>query len=142
MSHPLDGCRAKIERAKEHIRNLDADISRYINEAGHTVTFSDHYDPSGGAFDRRMVINGPAIPARIMVIVGEIVHQLRSSLDHLVWQLVLANKTAAVTPDLEFPVFWERTKYPTAAKRKIKGISSGAVDLIERPSAVPCHWGR
>jgi hypothetical protein len=137
MSHPLDGCRAKIERAKEHIRNLDPEITTLIDSTEHTVTVHTYYDARVTGFSRDLMINGPPIPDRIRIIIGEIVHQLRSSLDHLIWQLVLANKKEVPGDQLEFPVFWERAKYPSAAKRKIKGVSTRAEDIIE--SLQPYH---
>jgi len=131
MAHPLNGIRAKIERAKEHIRNLDADITTYINGADHSITTSLHPDPSQPGYVRHVVINGGAFPERISVVAGEVVHQLRSSLDHLIRQLVIAEGTEAPTDNLEFPIFWEPEKYPAAARRKIKGVSSTAAARIE-----------
>jgi len=131
VAHPLDGIRAKIERAKEHIRNLDAEITTYLDGADHTLTATVKYDPSKGGYVREWNITGSPFPERFSVIIGEVVHQLRSSLDHLVWQLVLANGTKKPTDDLEFPVFWESSKYPAAARRKIKGVSSTAAKRIE-----------
>jgi hypothetical protein len=31
MSHPLDGCWAKIERANENIKNLETEITAFVH---------------------------------------------------------------------------------------------------------------
>lgn len=131
MAHPLDGIREKIKRANEHIRNLDAEITPYLDGADHTLTATVRYDASKGDHVRDWRISGSPLPERFSVIIGEVIHQLRSSLDHLVWQLVIAHGTEKTTNDLEFPIFREPGKYPAAARRKIKGVGPTAAKLIE-----------
>ena len=127
----LDGIREKIKRANEHIRNLDAEITPYLEGADHTLTATVKFDASRGSLFRDWLISGSPFPQRFSVIIGEVIHQLRSSLDHLVWQLVIAHGTEKTTDDLEFPIFWESSKYPAAARRKIKGVSPTAAKRIE-----------
>src|SRR5437667_1155830 len=127
----LTGIDEKIKRSNEHIRNLDAEITTYLDGADHTLTATVKYDASKGGHVRDWVVSGSKLPPRLSVIIGEVVHQLRSSLDHLVWQLVIANDTEKTTNDLEFPVLWESSKYPARARRKIKGVSSTAAKRIE-----------
>ena len=132
MKASLDGIREKIKRAKEHIRNLDAEITTYLDGADHAVTFTTEFDPGKGDYRRNAVVSGSAFPERFSIISGEVVHHLRSCLDHLVWQLVLAHDKEAPGDWLEFPIFWDLEKYPAGARSKIKGISPEAADLIER----------
>jgi hypothetical protein len=131
VAHPLDGIREKIKRANEHIRNLDAEITPYLDGADHTLTTTVKYDASKGGLVRDWRFSGSPLPERFSVIIGEVIHQLRSSLDHLVWQLVIAHSTEKTSNHLEFPIFREPGKYPTAARRKIKGVSLTAAKRIE-----------
>lgn len=70
-------------------------------------------------------------------------HNLRSALDHMVWDLVLLN---GGTPDsnTEFPIYWDGAKYSLKGQdsRKLSGVSPQAADLIEqsRPfhGSIPC----
>lgn len=49
-------------------------------------------------------LHGPPLPTRFSVLIGEIVHQFRSGLDHLLWQLVLVNRCQPHSRS-EFPIF-------------------------------------
>jgi hypothetical protein len=79
MAHPLDGCRAKIERAKEQVRNLNDEITALLNSGMHRVVGENQMDRSRYVF--RLI--GPLVPKRLAVLTGEIVHHLRSVLDHI-----------------------------------------------------------
>jgi hypothetical protein len=69
-------------------------------------------------------------PLRIGVVIGDLIHNLRSALDHLVWQLVLWNGEQP-TRDNQFPVCLERNDWPRAARRMLAGARSEHVDLVE-----------
>jgi len=127
MAHPLDGIWEKIKRADEHIKNLDLDITSFLQ--------SDIYKivgyPQSETREHVLRVMGPPPPLRFSVIAGEVIHQCRSALDHLIWQLVLANQG---TPDRrhEFPICETTGKFKEACdRRKIKGISSIAARIIE-----------
>lgn len=74
------------------------------------------------------------------LLLGDLVHNLRSALDHMVWDLVILNPDS-VEPDskIEFPIYSDRAQYglPHEAPRKLRGIVPEAVDLIE--DAHPYH---
>ncbi len=131
MVYALDGCREKIGRAREHVRNLDAEITEFIESAPPTITVITKSDPATGGVRQSIVIDGPKIPLRLSVIAGEVVHQLRSSLDHLIWQLVVANGSHEPSRLLEFPVVRDSTNYASAAGQKLKGVRADAAELIE-----------
>lgn len=65
------------------------------------------------------------LPLRLSVLLGELLHNLRSGLDHVAWQLVLAN---GGTPN-------KKTSFPVLVKRKnaplqiVGGISTQAAAL-------------
>jgi hypothetical protein len=130
MSHPLDGCRAKIERANENIKNLGTEIITFTSGGGYTVV----RDVNNEAREYTFRAFGPdtTIPLRFAVLAGEIIHHLRSSLDHLIWALVL---TRHKTPDfkVQFPICITEEEF-IAARRKgiIKGVSASAQALVER----------
>lgn len=87
MGDPLDSIYAKIDRANEHIRNLNAEINTLIDGDAYRIVS----EPEGDARKSSIRVVGPEPPLRLAVVAGEIVHQLRSSLDHLVCQLAIAN---------------------------------------------------
>lgn len=99
MADRLDDIRAKIERAREQISALDADVRQFL-EDGPYVIRAAYDEKSGEDLYRAQVVRVP--PPRISVVVGEIVHDLRSALDHLAWQLTRADKRTNYTG---FPIF-------------------------------------
>ena len=71
------------------------------------------------------------IPLRFSVLAGEIIHHLRSSLDHVAWALVLArHKTPSFK--VQFPICLTEKEFIAATKRGImKGISARAQAVIQ-----------
>ena len=125
--HHLIGIRAKIERTDEHIRNLDSEINALINGDSYALISK----PNDDATKRIISITGPEPPLRFAVIAGEIAHQLRSVLDHLVWELVINNKN---TPGRyhQYPICDTSKKFKAACDRGyIRGISDSAKAIIE-----------
>ena len=131
MADPLEGCRAKIERAKEHFLDLNAEIETFASLNPYGVSVYDDAQ-TGERIWLAKVTAQP--PIRWGVIVGEIAHQLRSALDHLAWQLVLdgGGKPETRPGGTEFPIFWKGAdKFETSGRRRLKGASERAVGFIE-----------
>jgi hypothetical protein len=126
LSHPSDGPRIKIQRAKKHIYELDAEVRAFLGTNPYRVFTEDEAD-TGDKVWRVKVSKQP--PPRWSAIVGDAVHNLRSSLDLLVNQLVLANGHDA-TDETAFPIGWTGKDYETKAARITKGISDTAKDMI------------
>lgn len=125
--HPLDGILAKIQRADEHIKNLNAEINTLIGSDIYRFVSEPDSDPR----ECILRVEGPEPPMRLAVIAGEVVHQLRSSLDHLVCQLVIENKKP-VNRTHQFPICDTPEKFKAARDGgKIRGISASARSLIE-----------
>jgi hypothetical protein len=134
MQHPLDGVRAKIERAMEHFDKLRRDASPFERNA---YTVRGEKDFEKGAivfFAQDMGLGEP--PIQLSLLAGEIAYQLRSALDHLVYQLISAN---GQTPDRkgQFPIFKSPNEYESRAGPMIQGLSPRAGAVIE--SLQPYH---
>lgn len=84
----LDGVHAKLRRADEQLEAFYRDRARWIAEI--PQFYSYELDAKTGWFTAYFAIaKNP--PIEWSVIAGEIVHDLRSALEHLVWQLVEAS---------------------------------------------------
>jgi hypothetical protein len=77
------------------------------------------------------------------LIIGDAVHNLRSALDHLAWQLVESH--AAITPgapgpdeNTAFPIYQTAPKKKFAALAKVQGMGPGAVSLLESLQPYNC----
>jgi hypothetical protein len=128
MPHPLDGCWTKIERAKEQIQYLNTETTTLLNSGAYSITGECQPECQRYAFK----ILGPPVPLRIAAIAGEIIHQLRSSFDHVVWALASKNGIPD-TKRIAFPVCSTPEKYEKAVRNGIiKGVSASDRPPIER----------
>lgn len=139
MSHDLSSVNDRLDRADEHLQDIKLMLRAYY--ASHPYEFRGEYNPETGLHHMlRNHVFPP--PERLHTLVGEFLHDLRSCLDHLAWQLVFANSG---TPD-------EQTKWPilktgpTANKQGIRppphvsgGASGTTLALIDREQ--PYTWG-
>src|SRR5437879_11894927 len=89
MTHPLDSCRVKIQRANEHIYNLNSEIRAFLDSS--YAVIRNHNTDSGQIEYRVRNVAQRYTGDKVAAIAGEVVHHLRSSFDHLAWQPVRAN---------------------------------------------------
>jgi hypothetical protein len=100
MARPLDGVEAKIARARAHLESLHRAAGRLF--ADQPIRFDLVPDRQEGWFlVRPDFVAEP--PHSLGVGIGDVVHNLRSALDHLVWQLSLG-QTAKPSRQTQFPI--------------------------------------
>lgn len=136
--HPLDGVRLKLSRAMEHLLKLDDDIDDYRGRQPFKVI--REVDP-GDTRLRFGFFLTELPPAHLSVVIGDVVSNLRSSLDHLAWQLVIASRGTPRTepPMTQFPLYRSRTT-GTGKLRRIEiagGVAPKALSVVE--SVQPYH---
>lgn len=82
----LSGVDRKIDWAKRHLADLKASIGETLYT--HPYRFDSHMDAETG--DYVITVHDlPDMPPDWSLRVGDVVHNLRSALDHLAWQLVI-----------------------------------------------------
>jgi hypothetical protein len=83
----LDGVRVKLARAKRHLKELRTALAPMSDPSA----FSTVRNPAGVSAStiEYRVVDLPVIDPMVGAIVGDVVHNLRSALDHVAWQLVL-----------------------------------------------------
>jgi hypothetical protein len=123
----LVGVRAKIERAKHHVRDFENRVQTFRDADPYRLVIEN--DAKAGQRIYKVHVHSQP-PASLPLIAGEAICQLRSSLDHLAWQLVEAN---GVTPGngTYFPISETAAKYKKVSPGKVKGMSAGAISLID-----------
>ncbi|HEX3377308.1 MAG TPA: hypothetical protein VHS29_10640 [Candidatus Acidoferrales bacterium] len=133
MAHPIDDVWLKVDRAKNHLNDLHARISQMLAPEKDAAPAGHEYHP-----DRQQLIvtlpKATPIDPTIPLIVGDCVHNARSALDHLVFQLAILNrapiKSASKT---SFPVYLKPGEFKNAVRGKIKPFISGpALAEIEK----------
>jgi hypothetical protein len=87
VSNRLDGVREKVGWANNHFADLSDVIQEWVHDHMHSGD-ADFY-PEASVHVIRW--DAPPTPPSWSVMCGNVVHNLRSALDHLVWQMVLAH---------------------------------------------------
>jgi hypothetical protein len=83
----LAGVLVRIERAKQHLADFDARTRPLLAACGRAVV--REYDEQRSEYVLR-IGQIPAIPPDLSAVLGDAIHNLRVSLDYLMWQLVIA----------------------------------------------------
>lgn len=137
MDQPnLEGCDEKLKRAETHIQALYGEINDFINSKPHKIV--EDKDLERGKYEARIeVLREPDDPAW-GVLLGDFIHNLRSALDHLVWQLVRLNNKRPSAENC-FPIESTGTKYwcarkdgrPSARDGALRGVSDEHRAIID-----------
>ena len=125
-SDGLRSIRAKIERADHHITELEQQFTAFCETDSYGTSFQQ--DAQTGEKVFRVKIRSE-IPHDFSCIIGDAVHNLRSALDHLIWQLAVVSK-ANPGRQHEFPIRKTRSEYKAKLSRVVQGFPPGAVKLI------------
>jgi hypothetical protein len=128
MTYSLEGIRAKIHRADKNIQELDRKISSYLQK---NYRFGTEFDVESKEY-RFRAFGEPVFPEIFSVLIGEILYQFRSSLDHTMTQLAEIGPGGGRPDRLEFPICEDSKRFEQACARgKIEGISDAARKTIE-----------
>jgi hypothetical protein len=138
MTHPLDGARAKIERAGDHLETLDRAIRRWLEDYGYRMVLEPNVEPGKHRIVMRANRAGGSPPLHLGVIVGDALHDLRSALDHLIWQLVILDGHKPWKRN-QFPIFDTPKQFKDERPRYLRGVSTEHRAQIEMYQ--PYHGG-
>lgn len=129
--HPLDGCRAKIARAYK-LSSVFEQLSLTQMERP-PFTVDTVIDTKNKMIEFVVRSTGPIaeFSLELPIVAGEVCHQLRSCLDHLVWQLVVARTGALPKGKSGFPIYLEAERYSQGGQLMIAGISDEAAERIK-----------
>jgi hypothetical protein len=100
--HPLFGCQLKIRRAQVHLSELGNAIEEFVGSKPYESIHDFESEP-GHHLARFNIAERP--PLWWSPIIGDVVHNLRSALDHLAWQLVIRNGRNPESARSQFPIF-------------------------------------
>jgi hypothetical protein len=126
-SERLHDARQKVERAKQHIVDLNGVIRSFLDSTPYKV--GPERDPQTREMTYCVTSVAPTPPA-IPVLAGEVFQHLRSALDYLACQLVRANRKRPTT-QTAYPIADSAAKYKSFSPKKVAGMSAGAVSFIE-----------
>jgi len=113
--------RAKVERAKHHLRSLEEQLGPYRDKTRPVY--------AGNGMD---LVALPLLSFNILATAGDVVHNLRTALDHLAHQLVLVGTPDGNPPrQIEFPILESEEEYDKRKAAKTRGMRADAVQAID-----------
>ncbi len=119
MTQPLDGAYHKVARARKHLDELRFETKQFTDSAPYSLTGA--YEPPDDHFVMRWQVHRPA-PLRLGLIAGDVVHNLRSALDHVVYQLSVAG--GGTGRRTQFPISEDEADYDKWADVFLDGVGS------------------
>lgn len=127
----LASIRAKVERAKKHIGDLEREIRAFSDTNPYVISIKpDDHIPRTQVY---YLVKADDPPESISAITGDVLANLRAALDHLAYQLAVVNGTTdeKVLKATYFPISDDATKYKAEAPGRVKGMSQAAIDAID-----------
>jgi hypothetical protein len=116
--------RIKIERAKQHFSDLERVVLAYRDKTMRVGLAEDN--PHSTHWETL-----PVYPFDILAIAGDVIHALRSALDHLAYQLAIVGSGKPPSRRVEFPIAKDGNTYEAEKPRKVEGIRPEAVKAID-----------
>ena len=134
----------KVNRAHEHFTTLKGEIDAWNERRPYGLVPEVH--AHGAKHLLRVRLTEP-IDVMWSVLLGEAIHDLRSALDQIVYQLTIAN-TGKALDRTQFPIFSKRRRFAETSKRfpygvpgsglhQIRGVASGPHSFIEALQPYP-----
>jgi hypothetical protein len=117
----------KVERAKEHVRDLETRMIGFMRQKPYRAVLSQEM-ATGQHVISAQVEEQP--PIWWGAIAGDAVQNLRSALDLLVYQLVLSNGREP-TSETGFPVGLSPSAYAALSERRLTGVAGAVRSQID-----------
>jgi hypothetical protein len=116
---PLAGCHAKLERASEHLQQLDAELGLFFDSDPYGAI--GELEPNSDWYVFRVKTLRPP-PPRIGVLIGDLVHQLRSTLDHMVFEAATKHLGRKPPENISLPIETSPAQFEKKAPRKLMDL--------------------
>jgi hypothetical protein len=141
MTHPLEDCYLKLDRADEHLEAIKTEIQGFLDREPYYVV-GQLYPGSPGKLHYLATGKVRAQPPKkLRVLIGDFLHNLRSSLDTLADTLATDPVTGEVPKGTEFPIFENRGLFFKTSRKgvpdrgsglhKIRGMDRGPETMIK-----------
>jgi hypothetical protein len=128
MESVFDGVRRKLDRAADHLRAIDAGLNAFVRGDTHPrAGIAIGVDDTRTAWEA--IVNLPAdyvVDPSWGLLIGEVLYQLRSSLDHIVNALV-----ASPSRYTAFPIYDKEDDYNKKDARVLEGLAPEYRSVID-----------
>lgn len=123
----LAGAQLKLARAQRHVEDLRSAIQAHFQSNPYRINKRE--DPTGDLVYTVEILE--QLPPDLGAVVGDAVHNIRSVLELLTWQLVRANG-GHPNKDTSFPICRTQASFDQTAQRCLAGASIRAVRFVKR----------
>jgi hypothetical protein len=125
--HPLHSSWLKLNRAQAHLETLEREIKAWLAKKPYAV-FGEYEPGSPDQYVFRVRFFAP-VPPEWGVLIGEFLHNARSALDHIAWQVVSRGRG---TPgrSTQFPIVLLKKEWGRESRRRLPGASRRHIALI------------
>ena len=89
----ITGSRIKVKRAGKHLNELERKVRSFVKR--HPEDYTRQLDPQNFNYLVYEIVPNRPPPVTLGPVFGDVVHNLRSTLDHLAWNLALRNLTGS-----------------------------------------------
>jgi hypothetical protein len=128
MTHPLDGARLKVARAKDHLDALKDEVGRHLRSKSFQAPVKKNNDMA--------TVVSPVIrvepTGHLGCVLGDCLCNLRASLDYIAWQLGTKAARGKLTEGQK-----RRVSFPVASDPKEYRRSDGAANHLGTVCGVP-----
>jgi hypothetical protein len=131
VPHPLDDAKLRFARADFHLTEADRVVKAFARICEDYIVASD--DGKTMTWPR----GWPDVPVELMVVIGDAVHNLRASLDYLIYELAI-NDSGVVQQNTQFLIEYVKSDpddpkrgFDARSKKCLKGLSQAHIDAIE-----------
>lgn len=142
MVEKLEGIFDRVRRAEEHLKTIQGELLAYYDADECVVRGKYNPELDGGTGHvEGVTIASPPIRPSVNTLIGEFLHDLRSSLDHLAWQLVL-DAGGKPTEKTRFPIR-DAPRTNKKGERRGPGVPGGILAPARTlvGAAQPYQWG-
>jgi len=129
----LTSAKAKLERARFHVDDAGAIYKKFVARRFYTITKRQHPD----GWHTFEVATLESWPIDFALAVGDAAHNLRATLDHIVFASAVKPLTPREERKLQFPFIADPDEFTRRSADMLPKIPTAAIDLIE--SYQPYH---
>lgn len=119
MTDPLESAHLKLSRAAEHLEQTETEIRRF-SQTNPYVPVPIHDPKTGDQVVRVRVFGRP--PMRLGLLAGDVLHEVRASLDHMVYQLAELDPDHPRGEKTQYPIFDTPEAFDAMPKYYLAGV--------------------
>ncbi len=144
MSDPLESARIKLKRANLHVSTAKREMFRFFKAHEQPTFDAKPYGATGpltpgNEFAFTIFVTSssyPDLPDSFGARFGDAIHNYRSVLDHITWQLVSHRTTPPTTlrehaqRAIQFPCYGSETAFKEHIRERLPGVARTVIDYI------------